>query len=546
MASNSNTSDEQLAKAGDADMLASLGYAQELKRNFSKFEVLGIAFSIMGLLPSVASTLAFSITAGPVGMVWGWFIASFFIFIVALAMADLGSAMPTAGGLYWWTHYFSAPAWRNPLSFLVGYSNTLGLVGGICSIDYGFSLMLISVAVMGSDGTFVPTNGIVFCVFMGCVLSHALVVTFASSIMGRLQTVFTIANLLLIAATFVVLPVGRGNQRNSGEFIFTQTANLTGWPSGWAFFMAWLSPIWTIAGFDSCVHISEEAKNATAAVPFGILGSVGLCWILGFLCTIVIAACMSQDLQHLLESPFGQPMAQIYYDAVGKKGAMIMMTFLFMTQWLMGVSLLVAASRQAWAFSRDGALPFSTFFNHISKRFGQTPLRAVWGCAIVALVLGLLCLINSAAASALFSLAVAGNNLSWFIPIFARIVWGQDKFVPGSFYTGKFSTPIAIGACLFLFFSTVLAMLPLSGPDVNAQTMNYTIVINTAVWGGSLAYYYIDARKWFTGPKITIDATQLSDDQERKMAESGVVEIKRDSTSNGYVDEKKVGITVDV
>lgn len=64
-------------------------------------EVFGIAFSIMGLLPSIASTLAYSIPAGPAGMVWGWFLASMFIFFVGLAMADLGSAMPTSGGLYW-------------------------------------------------------------------------------------------------------------------------------------------------------------------------------------------------------------------------------------------------------------------------------------------------------------------------------------------------------------------------------------------------------------------------------------------------------------
>lgn len=29
--------------------------------------------------------------------------------------------------------------------------------------------------------------------------------------------------------------------------------------------------------------------------------------------------------------------------------------------------------------------------------------------------------------------------------------------------------------------------------------MNYTVVINSAVWGGALLYYYIDARKWFVG-----------------------------------------------
>lgn len=124
-----------LSSGEDAAVLAKMGYKQELRRNFTMIEVFGIAFSIMGLLPSIASTLSYSIPAGPVGLVWGWFLASGCIFVVGLAMADLGSAMPTSGGLYWWTHFFASPATRNPLSFLVGYSNTLGLVGGLCSID---------------------------------------------------------------------------------------------------------------------------------------------------------------------------------------------------------------------------------------------------------------------------------------------------------------------------------------------------------------------------------------------------------------------------
>lgn len=135
------------ANDADAALLAQMGYKQELKRNFSTLEVFGIAFSIMGLLPSIASTLAFSLPAGPGGMVWSWFLASSCIFVVGLAMADLGSAMPTSGGLYYWTHFYSSPKTRNYLSFLVGYSNSLGLIGGLCSIDYGFALMFCAVYV---------------------------------------------------------------------------------------------------------------------------------------------------------------------------------------------------------------------------------------------------------------------------------------------------------------------------------------------------------------------------------------------------------------
>lgn len=88
--------------------------------------------------------------------------------------------------------------------------------------------------------------------------------------------------------------------------------------------------------------MSEEASNATRAVPYGILISIGSCWLFGFILTIVIAACMDHNLENLVSSSFGQPMAQIYYDALGKHGAIGMMTLLFIVQFLMGLSILVA------------------------------------------------------------------------------------------------------------------------------------------------------------------------------------------------------------
>lgn len=202
------------------------------------------------------------------------------------------------------------------------------------------------------------------------------------------------------------------------------------------------------------------------------------------------------------------------------------MSLLFIVQFLMGLSILVAASRQAWAFSRDGALPFSSFFRRISQRFGYIPLRTVWGCALLAAILGLLCLIDAAAAQALFSLAVAGNNLAWLLPIFARVVWGQKKFKPGPFYTGDmFSVPIAWTAIIFLVFGILLSMFPVGGPDPTPQSMNYTVVINSAVWFGALIYYFIDARKWFTGPKITIASEDLTEEQQVAIREEGL-EVK--------------------
>ena len=50
--SQSNT--EQQSMNPDDALLASLGYKQEFRREFSPLEVFGVAFSIIGVLPSIA------------------------------------------------------------------------------------------------------------------------------------------------------------------------------------------------------------------------------------------------------------------------------------------------------------------------------------------------------------------------------------------------------------------------------------------------------------------------------------------------------------
>lgn len=86
--------------------------------------------------------------------------------------------------------------------------------------------------------------------------------------------------------------------------------------------------------------MSEEASNAVKAVPMGILMSIGSCWLFGWILLVVIAACINTDLDAVLSSSFGQPMAQIYYDAIGKNGALGLMScsfppypFFFLFDW---------------------------------------------------------------------------------------------------------------------------------------------------------------------------------------------------------------------
>lgn len=92
-------------------------------------------------------------------------------------------------------------------------------------------------------------------------------------------------------------------------------------------------------------------------------------------------------------------------------------------------------------------------------------MRAICGLVAVSIVFGLLCLINSVAANALFSLFVASNYVAWATPILCRLIWGKERFRPGEFYTGFMSRPIAIVAVLWLAFGLMLSMFPTTGPN---------------------------------------------------------------------------------
>ena len=44
-----------------------------------------------------------------------------------------------------------------------------------------------------------------------------------------------------------------------------------------------------------------------------------------------------------------------------------------------------------------------------------------------------------------------------------------------------------------------------------ASDMNYTVVINGFVWVGCMIYYFLFARHWYTGPKMTVDENRSTD-----------------------------------
>lgn len=88
--------------SADDQLLASLGYRAELKREFSYLTVFGQSFGAMGIAPAIAESIVFSLgSGGSVGMVWTYLMGCILLIPVALSLGELGSSMPTSGGLYY-------------------------------------------------------------------------------------------------------------------------------------------------------------------------------------------------------------------------------------------------------------------------------------------------------------------------------------------------------------------------------------------------------------------------------------------------------------
>jgi len=102
---------------------------------------------------------------------------------------------------------------------------------------------------------------------------------------------------------------------------------------------------------------------------------------------------------------------------------------------MVGSNSLLVASRQTFAFSRDGALPFSRYLYRIN-RHTKTPVNTVWFDATFIMVIGLLAFVSTQAIEAVFTIAITASYISYITPITTRFVFKND-YKPGPFNLGK-------------------------------------------------------------------------------------------------------------
>ena len=85
-----------------------------------------------------------------------------------------------------------------------------------------------------------------------------------------------------------------------------------------------------------------------------------------FAFTLILLYCLG-DYQAALESPTGLPIIQVFYGATKSVSATnTLMAMILVVISVGNFSNMASVSRLAWAFARDGGLPYSKFFSYVS------------------------------------------------------------------------------------------------------------------------------------------------------------------------------------
>ncbi|TFK85392.1 APC amino acid permease [Polyporus arcularius HHB13444] len=499
----------------DEKELARMGYKQELKRDLTLLQNFGVSFSIISVITGVPSLFLYGLnTGGPAVMVWGFVVVSFFTILVGLAMGEVCSAHPTSGGPYFWAAMLSEPKNAPLASWVTGWFNLLGQVAVTTGISFAAANFISTLATFNTN--FVPEPRITIGIYAGVLICQGLINTFGVHLLKYINNVSIWWH--AVGTTAVVISIlAAAPSHQSAKFVFRTFIDNTGVDGvGWSeraspayvVVIGILMAQYTLTGFDGSAHMTEETHNAAMAGSVGIIMAIGVSAVLGWF--LILGLLFSiQDLDGTVNSATGQPVAQIFLDTVGEKGAIVLMVIVIGAMFFCGVFSVTSNSRMMYAFARDGGFPGHRLFRKVNPRT-QSPVRTVWLACTLSFILGLPSLGSSVAFSAATSIATIGLYISYGIPIALRVVY-RKRFKRGPFHLGPFSYPVAITACVWILFISVAFILPQANP-VDSQTLNYAIVAVGIVIVYSLGFWLISARKWFIGPIKQIQADEMSID----------------------------------
>ncbi len=528
----------------DRDHLHSMGYAQELHRGMSTFSNFAISFSIISILAGGMTAFWLGmVTGGPRVITLGWIIVGFFALLVGMAMAEICSAYPTAGGLYYWSAKLAkknGARW----AWFTGWFNLLGQIGVIASVDYALAVFIGYFIRMFDDSYRLTVNGI-FLIFLLVLLAHGLLNTFSINlvkVLGDISVWWHVIGVAVIAGVLFIAPT---NNRGIGA-AFDGADNvgysMTGWSGGvfitvYLFALGMLLAQYTITGFDASAHVSEETVGARTEAPKAIVRSIYISAIAALVLNLSMISALPKKggVDRLgrgydgiafgpAEDPFLINAAnRLISGAVGTGLAKLLIFICIIGQFFCGMASVTANSRMIYAFSRDGALPGSKIWHKINPKT-RTPTNSVWLGVGLSALLGSTSLYVKGSGVGRFSTAffamtgicVIGLYIAYAIPIYLRLT--NPEFKTGPWNLKGRHKLVGWTALVWIALITVLFFAPLFWPfwpiwgDKNdiagdgvffrQNNFNFTapLIITSAIAFG--LYWRFGGKKWFTGPKV--------------------------------------------
>ncbi len=374
-----------MSEDDDVRILHGMGYAQELSRRLGRFSNFAISFSIICILAGGINSLAQATSgAGGAAIGLGWPLGVLISGSFGVAMAQIASAFPTAGGLYHWGSILG----NRFTGWLTAWFNLLGLITVLGSINVGAYNFFL--------GAFGPRLHIgdsmsMLVLFLSVVTgAQALVNHYGISLTAKLTDfsgylIFATAVLLAVVCIACTQHFDVSRLWSFGNYSGDAGANV--WPktgsSGWIFLLGLLLPIYTITGYDASAHTSEETRNAAQSVPRGIVSSILWSGVFGYL-FLAAFLFMIPDLGAAAKQGWN-----VFFWAMDQRVPTLwrelVYALILLSQILCGLATVTSTSRMIYAFSRDGGLPASATLARVSPRH-RTPVAAIWTGAIASLL----------------------------------------------------------------------------------------------------------------------------------------------------------------
>nr|CAB3504970.1 unnamed protein product [Digitaria exilis] len=548
-----------IADDPDRARLQQLGYKQELKRGLSLLSNFAFSFSIISVLAGVTTTYNTGLRyGGPASMTLGWLVVATFNGCVALSMAEICSAYPTSGGLYYWSAKLAGKDWAPLASWVTGWFNIVGQWACTTSVDFSlaqFVQVIILLSTGGANGGgYLASKYVVLAIYCGILILHGLINSLSIHWLAWFGQLGAFWNLAGVFALTILVPAV-AKERASVEFVFTHcyTDDSVGIHSKvYVLAIGLLTSQYSLLGYDTSAHMSEETKNAAWSGPMGIVVSVALSSVFGWIYLVALTSIVT-DIPGLLDpgnDAGGNAIAQALYAAFRARfgsgvGGIVCLAAMAVAIFLCGTASVTSNSRMGYAFSRDGAMPFSHVWYRVNKQ--EVPFNVVWLSVSVAFVMALtvctyvLCSVISSLArtnngsrrliscrfvlsmmmeqtnngmqslgsqvafQAMVSITTLGMYIAYALPIFFRVTAARRSFVPGPFHLGNYGVFVGWVAVAWVALVTVLFCLPVAYP-VAAANFNYTPVAVGGVLFLSLAAWVLHARFWFRGPVTNVDA----------------------------------------